>query len=139
MTTITIELSNEDRKALDRICGKLDAILEALKEGAPAPHEGPTQATEAPTKKPAEAPKEEKPAEAPTEKPAEAPTEKPAEEAAPFAEVSVDDVRSKVITLSAAGLKQQAREIVHAYADKVSDIPADKCAEVLAKLKKLEG
>ena len=124
MTTITIELSNEDRKALDGIYSKLDAILEALKEGAPAPHEGPTHATEA--------------TEAPTEKPAEAPKEKPAEEAAPFAEVSVDDVRSKVITLSAAGLKQQAREIVHAYAEKVSDIPADKCAEVLAKLKKLE-
>lgn len=139
MTTITIELSNEDRKALDGIYAKLDAILEALKEGAPAPHEGPVQAAEAPTEKPAEAPTE-KPAEAPKEeKPAEAPAEKPAEEAAPFAEVSVDDVRSKVITLSAAGLKQQAREIVRAYADKVSDIPADKCAEVLAKLKKLEG
>lgn len=138
MTTITIELSNEDRKALDCIGNKLDAILEALKEGAPAPHEGPAQATEAPTEKPTEA-LTEKPAEAPTEKPTEAPAEKPAEEAAPFAEVSVDDVRSKVITLSAAGLKQQAREIVHAYAEKVSDIPADKCAEVLAKLKKLEG
>lgn len=69
-----------------------------------------------------------------------APTTAPAEDdAAPFAEVSMEDIRSKFIALSAAGLKQQAREVVLAYADKLSNIPADKYAEVLAKLKKLEG
>ncbi len=65
--------------------------------------------------------------------------EKPAEKAAPLAEATLADVRSTFIALSSAGLKQQAREIVLKYADKLSNIPADKCAEVLAKLKKLEG
>lgn len=35
--------------------------------------------------------------------------------------------------------KKQIREIVKAYAPKVSDIPADKLAEVWAKLDDLEG
>ena len=66
-------------------------------------------------------------------------TTAPAEDdAAPSAEVSVEDIRSKFIALSAAGLKKPAREIVSKYADKLSNIPADKYAEVLAELKKLE-
>ena len=45
-----------------------------------------------------------------------------------------DDILKKVITLSAAGKKQEARDIVNAYAAKVSDIPADKLAEVAESL-----
>lgn len=67
-----------------------------------------------------------------------APTAPAADDAAPSAEVSVEDIRSKFIALSAAGLKKPAREIVSKYADKLSNIPADKYAEVLAELKKLE-
>lgn len=67
-----------------------------------------------------------------------APTAPAADDAAPSAEVSVEDIRSKFIALSAAGLKKPAREIVSKYADKLSSIPADKYAEVLAELKKLE-
>lgn len=94
---------------------------------APAPAQtAPTTGTAAPTPAPDPAPA------------TAAPTAPAADDAAPSAEVSVEDIRSKFIALSAAGLKKPAREIVSKYADKLSNIPADKYAEVLAELKKLE-
>lgn len=45
-----------------------------------------------------------------------------------------DDILKKVIALSATGKKQEAREIVNAYAAKVSDIPVDKLAEIAERL-----
>lgn len=49
------------------------------------------------------------------------------------------DLSQLVVRLSAAGLKAQVREIITAYADRVSNIPEDKYAEVMAKLTALEG
>lgn len=111
----------------------MQRLAEALEGRGVMPQ--PDPAPEAPAPKPeAEAPEAQTAPE-----PEAAQPEKPAEKAAPLAEATLADVRSTFIALSSAGLKQQAREIVLKYADKLSNIPADKCAEVLAKLKKLEG
>ena len=66
----------------------------------------------------------------------------PASEAAPEPEevkVSVVDVQRLVVSLSQAGKKTEVRDIVKAYADKVSTIPEDKLAEVWKKLSALGG
>ena len=54
-------------------------------------------------------------------------------------EVTMEMLRSKAIALAAAGKKDQVRAVVHPYATKVTDIPADKWAEVYKKLTELEG
>lgn len=153
---ITIELCAEDRARLDRLttalerraCDKCvaaalaatntqqpatpDPIREALAEAlgqaettAEAPQE-PTGATEAETPATTQA-DEEQPAAAADEP-----------EAAPV--VTVDDIRERYVTLVASGKKDAARDTIMSYnVTKISDIPADKCAEVLAKLNALEG
>lgn len=52
---------------------------------------------------------------------------------------ALEDIQKKVVELSAAGKKTEVRAIVKAYADKVSEIPADKLAEVWKQLTALEG
>ena len=139
MNNITIELSQEDRARLDIIAGKLGAIHDLLKsnthdcercansvatvvagivEQSPAPAEE-LQTTE-------DTVQEEKPAEA----------QEPVK-----AEPTVDkaDVQKKVVELSAAGKKDAVKEIVQAYASRVSAIPEDKLNEVWQKLTALEG
>lgn len=83
------------------------------------------------------------PAEAPKPEPVEPVTpaeETPAQAAEPPAApaVTVAEVQQKVVQLSAAGKKDAVREIVKAYADRVSAIPEDKLAEVMDKLTALE-
>lgn len=55
--------------------------------------------------------------------------------------VTVDDIRLVVQRLIApsSSKREEAKAIVKSYAAKVGDIPADKCAEVLAKLQALEA
>lgn len=53
--------------------------------------------------------------------------------------VKREDVQSLVVKLSAAGKKDAVKEIVTAYAPRVSGIPEDKLAEVWDKLTALEG
>ena len=53
-------------------------------------------------------------------------------------DVGVEDIRLLVVTLSASGKKEKARKVVQAYAQTVSDLPADKYAEVWTQLKALE-
>lgn len=55
--------------------------------------------------------------------------------------VLLGDVQRKVVELCgpAHGKKAEVREIVKAYAPKVTGIPADKLDEVMAKLTALEG
>lgn len=62
-------------------------------------------------------------------------------EAAPSVPVSVtqSDIQQKVVALSAAGKKAQAREIVKAYAERVTLLPEDKYAEVMDKLSALDN
>ena len=52
--------------------------------------------------------------------------------------VTLADIQKKVVSLSAAGKKSQVRDIVKAYAERVSQIPQDKLSEVYAKLADIE-
>ena len=51
----------------------------------------------------------------------------------------MQELQKLVVDLCAKGKKDQVREIVNAYAKKVSDIPEDKRNEVYAQLTALEG
>ncbi len=162
---IVIELCQEDRERLDKLTAALErkacdactnqalAWAERVMRGEPIatikddevddvqkalaetlakatdPAEAPKNATEevetsTPTTNPAE---EEKPTD---EEPATAPT-------APM--VTRDELKAKVIKLCAKGLKEQARDVVRAYAQTVTAIPDDKVAECYEKLVALEG
>lgn len=143
MNKIIIEFSAEDRARLDRIAELLEAS-NSLPEVRQAP-EIATKREEAPA--PVVTPaKEEKPAEAPKKAPEMPGTAHPQvmpkveEKAAPI--VTLAQIQQKVVQLAAGfnGSKKAAvREIVNAYAKKVSEIPADKWDEVWAKLTALEN
>lgn len=109
MTTFTLDLS-------PAVEAKLDRIIELLSKLDAAPAAAPVKVN---TSSPAPA------APAP-----EVPAAKPCTKA---------DLSQLVVRLSAAGLKAQVREIITAYADRVSNIPEDKYAEVMARLAALEG
>ena len=120
---ITIELSGKDRELLEGVTVLLGGIYSRLGSQdktmavqTEAVEETIAPAVEAPTE-PQEAPQETK--------------EHPA--------VTHEDIRKKVVALSASGKKNQVQEIIFAVATKVSDIPADKLTEVLAALTALEG
>ena len=56
--------------------------------------------------------------------------------------ITLEQIQQKVLQLATANggtKKAKAREIVNAYARKVSDLPQDKWGEVWDKLTKLEG
>lgn len=132
MTTLTIELCAEDR-------ARLDGILEALTqhnckgcvEAATAYTVAQMVAPVEPVAPVAEAKEE------PKAEPAPEPEQPAAKEDAPA--VSLSDIQQKVVTLSAAGKKAQVRDIITAYASRVSAIPEDKVGEVWQKLTELEG
>ena len=126
MNTIIVNLCEEDRQRLDRIIAALerptpkcahcaDDVAEFVSQNVLTPVQEPQKAADT----------------APEEKPKEEP-EQPA--------VSRADIQKKVVELSAAGKKDNVRDIVLAYSNtKVSDIPEDKLAEVWQKLTALEG
>ena len=111
MTTFTLDLSPVVEAKLDRII-ELLSRLDAVPADTPTKAETPSPAAAAPAPVP------------------EAPAAKPCTKA---------DLSQLVVRLSAAGLKAQVREIITAYADRVSNIPEDNYAEVMAKLTTLEG
>ena len=127
MSTITIELCQEDRERLDKILAALENLgqpmqvneltgaIEPAEPTEPAPIEAPEGFEEIP----------EEPAPAPA--PGEAP------------KYTKADIQSRVVKLSAAGKKDAVRKIVNQYGAKVSDIPEAAYAEVWAKLDNLEG
>ena len=135
--TIKVELCEEDR-------ARLDNILQALSGGrnCAACVDGITKYVAAEVGqhiKPAAVPAETHPVNDPfpaPETPAAEPTPDPEPEAPAEAAPTVThaDVQRKVVELSAAGKKDKVREIVTAYAKKVSDLPEDKLAEVWDKL-----
>lgn len=154
MNVITIELCAEDRARLDKITAlladlatpiemteddplrkQLEQAVASAKAAAAEPAEAPQDEAEAPT--PTDTPATvETPATA--EEPTEAVAEEPAKESKP--EVTIEMLKSKVIKLAAkAELKEKVRELVQAYASKVTDIPEDKWAEVYMRLDELEG
>ena len=151
MNTITIELGESTQKLLERIDRTLIELLQETKissdtlelirlavtnAGTPFPAEpqaAPEPVVEAAPWEPI--PEPEKPAE----------VRKAAEEDVPKAFALVQEVelraslQKKIVELTTAGKKAAVKEIVTAYATKVSAIPEDKLAEVLAKLNELEG
>ena len=121
--TITIELSAADREKLDDIIVMLGGIYSRL-GGQAEPVAVQTEAA-GETITPV----------------AEALTEATTAPQAVKEELTVthEDIRKKVVALSASGKKDQVKEIISAVATKVSDIPADKLADVHKQLTALEG
>lgn len=62
-----------------------------------------------------------------------------AETAAPAPTYTAEDVRAKATALMRAGKRAEAKAIVNEYAANITDLPADKCDEVMARLTALEG
>lgn len=150
MNQIIIELCAEDRARLDRIAELLDKLNAPVVAPAPTADNflqkepNVKQENNTPANAPETAP------EAP-EAPA-AVTTQPEEKTAPEAEsakaedvkptVTLAQIQQKVVQLAAGfgGAKKAAvREIVNAYAKKVSDLPEDKWTEVWDKLTALES
>ena len=141
---VTASLHEEDRK-------RIDALIRALHDltgGACGPHATTGNYHSAPQTDAAEPVKEiDQPAEktSESEQDAPAPWEKDAPdlpgvaEEAPTVKYSKEDVQQKVVSLAAAGKKPAVKEIVEAYAERVSLIPEDKLDEVMDKLIALEG
>lgn len=63
--------------------------------------------------------------------------EKTTQEATP--RFTVADIQKKTVALCATGKKPEVREIISSYADRVSQVPADKVDEVMERLMALEG
>lgn len=131
---VTVSLNDEDRALLGAIMLDLEKIIDLL------------PAKNAPQTGEAEPVKEmNQEAEKPQEKANQAPlpdigdgSEVPPPVVAAH-QYAVEDVQRKVVELSAAGKKVEVREIVTAYATRVSEVPADKLDEVMNKLIALEG
>lgn len=148
MNQIIIELCAEDRARLDKIAGLLEAQIEATLR-APVAHldatmektaETPQKTTEAESQGNTQ-PEPETQAQPQAVEPESVetgehnPVEGKKDETHPL---TVEDIRRLVVTLSANGKKDEARKVVQTYAKTVSDLPADKYAEVWAQLKALE-
>ena len=131
---IITELCAEDRARLDRIAGLLEADIEAKLRTPKTTAETP-QKTAEPEPQGNTQPEPATQAQPQKAEPVSAETEEPKPEKV---YVNVEDIRRLVVTLSASGKKDKAREVIQTYARTVSDLPADKYAEVWAKLKALE-
>lgn len=130
MNTITIELCAEDRQRLDNILAALIATRPNCERCAGYVAEMFTAGAENLT---AEQQEEEPKA-----------TDTPQEKTAPETEkqpssVKHKDVQSEVVRLTRAGHRDAVRGIVKSYAACVSDIPEDKLAEVMTRLKEVEA
>lgn len=131
---IITELCAEDRARLDKIAGLLEARIEATLKTPVAPLDTATEKTAEMPQKTTKA--EDQGNTQPTEETEEAdPGEGKKDESS---SITVEEIRRLVVTLSAKGKKGEAREVVQTYAKTVSDLPADKYAEVWTKLKALE-
>lgn len=122
---VTVELCPEDR-------GRLDAILSAL-QNAGTPYPAPVVSPDTPVIEDIHT------ASTPATKPEKQTAEPTIGPSGPSdsAQITAADIQRKVVALSAAGLKDEVKAIVKAYAVKVTAIPEDKRAEVWEKLSKL--
>lgn len=146
MNKITIELSAEDRARLDKLNQLLEAQItltqDILGNGLPTPKQ--TEPDELTAKLQAVVDRAKNAPEEPEEitSPVTPETEEtPTETEEPQPTVTLAQIQQKVVQLAAGygGTKKaKVREIINAYAKKVSDLPEDKWAEVWDKLTKLE-
>lgn len=140
---LTVSLKEEDRARIDALtlalggfCIKALPVKEAAEPLSEPVSAEPTEDKEnikEETKTQPDAPQAPEPTPESPATPAEPEPEAPAQQ------YTVADVQQKVVALSAAGKKVEVREIVTAYAERVSAIPADKLDEVMSKLIALEG
>lgn len=142
MNTITIELCAEDRARIERLtkaienstphCDKcVKTLADVMKDTSPiTASEIDQNATEATTPDTI-LPETENATEAKTEAPV------PTDDDLPF--VTREALRRKAIELINAGKREEVKDIVNDYAEKLSGIPEDKLPEVYARLTELEG
>ena len=127
-----MQIEIKGTETLERIASALERIAATLEKPST---EAPAQMPESvkPTPVEAEAPKPEPQTAEPEPVAAEPVADKPAE-VKPT--VTLDEIRKKVVQLSAAGAqaKDAVRAIVTEYGRNVSAIPADKYAEVMDRL-----
>ena len=127
MNTITIALCQEDRDRLDKIIQALERTQMTPAEAAVVQNEVQPESHEA------EMPTEvQEPVETFNEETAPVPVEEPAKA------VTLADIQKKVVEMSAAGKKDEVREIITKYASRVSAIPAEHTAEVWDQLSRLK-
>jgi uncharacterized protein YkwD len=154
MNNITLEFCAEDRARIDRLiaamerkaCDKCvaDALAAMSGTAAPADHVHAALAATLEKAKAAGATEAQTLTTTPESKEQPATTAdaceaKPQEPPTPT--VTLEDIRKQVIKLTTAGKKAEIRTVVSEYSAniKVGEIPADKYAEVLDKLKALEA
>lgn len=145
MNTIHIEVGENTQKLLERIDHNLTELLRETRIASNTQEMIRLALTNAGTPFPA-APVQ--PQNEPEPVTVAEPAPEPEQETAPWETAPVQeslpavklaDVQKKVVDLSAAGKKDAVKAVVQAYAPRVSAIPEDKLAEVLAKLTELEG
>ena len=131
---ITIEICAEDRARLDKLTAALEAVRTPIivEETIAEPEDYATLETSPEMTQKADEADGAQTTQPESETPKEA--EKPAAPA-----VTLEDLRSKYMGLSATPKRDEARAIIKSYAERISDIEEDKRAEVLAKLNALEG
>lgn len=130
---VTASLHEEDRKRIDALIRALHSVA-GVQITSQVIETEPAKEIDQPVEK---APQSEQEAPAPWDK--DAPDLPGVAEEAPAVAYSKEDVQQKVVSLAAAGKKAEVREIVNAYAERVSAIPDDKLDEVMSKLIALEG
>lgn len=136
---VNVELCKEDRERLDKILTALQSLhCETCVQSALSYYQAGQTAEPVAPAQPAAPATPEAPA-APAAEPEPVKAEEPAAAPAPAPVHTKADIQRKVVELSAAGKKDKVREIVTAYAAKVSAIPDDKVDEVWDKLTALEG
>lgn len=124
---ISIDIKLADKALLEDINNNLKSLLKALEgkekwESVQAPWEADAVGTNEPK------------AEAEAEAPAEA-EEVKEEKTEPT--VTTAQLQKMAIELSAEGKKVEVRDIVKAYAEKISELPEDKLEEVMSRLEAL--
>lgn len=135
MNKIIIELTEGDQARLDRLAAALDKLADAYNAVTTTSAVIDTPAPQTPAEPPsvtAAAPEAPAPVNITPEpvKPAESRTEPPTAK-----QYSKADVQKLVVKLCTDPEKKKAvRRIITEYAERVSDIPADKYPEVVAKL-----
>lgn len=135
MNNITIELCAEDRARLDKLTQAIEAMTapqapQIFDQSAEPEKENKHPAEMEPTPFPEEIEPEAPASPMPTTEP------EPVEEDAPA--VTHKDIAKLVIDLAGAGKKDKVKDVVYAYAKKVTDIPEDKLAEVYNQLTALQ-
>lgn len=152
--TITIELCTEDRARIDNLTaaliangGAVEALFKQLQTpivddiakmaaAVVSPENAPQHAEEVVQ---AETPETEEPPTAEDLPPWEAAVPEAKKEGPPVTLAQIQQKVVQLVTGFGGAKKAQVREIVNAYAKKVSDIPEDKWAEVWKKLTALES